>query len=321
MWNIFRGGDSPPSWVTSPSSPFSQAPGYFQVPLYVHSQAAFGYPSPPLPIGASSGAYSPYDVKFRTRALVSTTQRTVVTTMHTHHHYSNHHVHVHRVKQSHNNGNEKSYQAKTQPTQKSQSNGAQSRQPKSKPTFSKCTGRKKALCIGINYKGQHNELHGCINDARNVQRFLIKHYNYQAENIFMLTDDTPNLHHQPTRANIIDAMRWLVRDAQPHDSLFLHYSGHGGQTKDLDGDEVDGLDEVIFPVDYKWTGHIVDDVKPLPRGCRLTYHMNGRQKGHSEVTPSHMKEKYTEADVTSADTWEAGAAVGAMSYGHPQEEL
>lgn len=278
---------------------------------------------------------------------MSTTQRTVVTTMHTHHHYSNHHVHVHRVKQSHNNGNEKSYQAKTQPTQKSQSNGAQSRQPKSKPTFSKCTGRKKALCIGINYKGQHNELHGCINDARNVQRFLIKHYNYQAENIFMLTDDTPNLHHQPTRANIIDAMRWLVRDAQPHDSLFLHYSGHGGQTKDLDGDEVDGLDEVIFPVDYKWTGHIVDDemhkimVKPLPRGCRLTaifdschsgsaldlpyvYHMNGRQKGHSEVTPSHMKEKYTEADVvswsgcldsqTSADTWEAGAAVGAMSY-------
>lgn len=55
-------------------------------------------------------------------------------------------------------------------------------------------------------------------------------------------------------------MRWLVRDAQPHDSLFLHYSGHGGQTKDLNGDEVDGLDEVIFPVDYKWTGHIVDDV-------------------------------------------------------------
>lgn len=56
----------------------------------------------------------------------------------------------------------------------------------------------------------------------------------------------------------------------------------------------------------------------------LQYHTNGRQKGHSEVTPSHMKEKYTEADVvswsgcldsqTSADTWEAGAAVGAMSY-------
>jgi len=57
---------------------------------------------------------------------------------------------------------------------------------------------------------------------------------------------------------------------------FFHYSGHGGQTKDLDGDEDDGYDEVIYPVDFKQAGHIVDDqmhdimVKPLPAGCRLT---------------------------------------------------
>lgn len=38
-------------------------------------------------------------------------------------------------------------------------------------------------------------------------------------------------------------------------------SGHGGQTKDLDGDEADGYDEVIYPVDYKTNGHIVDDVR------------------------------------------------------------
>ena len=35
---------------------------------------------------------------------------------------------------------------------------------------------------------------------------------------------------------------------------------HGGQTKDLDGDEADGFDEVIYPVDYNQAGHIVDDV-------------------------------------------------------------
>ena len=40
-------------------------------------------------------------------------------------------------------------------------------------------------------------------------------------------------------------------------------SGHGGQTKDLDGDEADGFDEVIYPVDHKTNGHIVDDVNPL----------------------------------------------------------
>ena len=36
-------------------------------------------------------------------------------------------------------------------------------------------------------------------------------------------------------------------------------SGHGGQTEDLDGDEDDGYDEVIYPVDFRTAGHIVDD--------------------------------------------------------------
>ena len=35
--------------------------------------------------------------------------------------------------------------------------------------------------------------------------------------------------------------------------------GHGGQTPDLDGDEEDGYDEVIYPVDFRQAGHIVDD--------------------------------------------------------------
>lgn len=80
----------------------------------------------------------------------------------------------------------------------------------------------------------------------------------------------------PTRDNMIRAMQWLVKDAQPNDSLFFHYSGHGGQTKATEGDEVDGEDETIYPLDFKTAGMIVDNdlhrllVKPLPRGCRLT---------------------------------------------------
>ena len=59
-------------------------------------------------------------------------------------------------------------------------------------------------------------------------------------------------------------------------SLLTRRTGHGGQTEDLDGDEDDGYDEVIYPVDFKTAGHIVDDdmhnimVKPLPPGCRMT---------------------------------------------------
>jgi hypothetical protein len=41
--------------------------------------------------------------------------------------------------------------------------------------------------------------------------------------------------------------------------LTIYSSGHGGQTADLDGDEDDGFDEVIYPLDFKQAGHIVDD--------------------------------------------------------------
>lgn len=71
-------------------------------------------------------------------------------------------------------------------------------------------------------------------------------------------------------------MTWPSR----HDSFFFHYSGHGGRVKDLDGDEDDGFDETIYPVDHKMypgeSGQIIDDimhdilVRPLPPGCRLT---------------------------------------------------
>ncbi|KAJ8582901.1 peptidase C14 [Rhizopogon salebrosus TDB-379] len=150
----------------------------------------------------------------------------------------------------------------------------------------------------------------------------------------------------PTKRNILDAMHWLVKDACPHDALFFHYSGHGGQVPDKNGDEVDGLDEVIYPVDYKKAGIIIDDdmhrimVKLLPPRCRLTaifdschsgtaldlpyiYHSNGRLKG-SHITAQARAQKATDADVisfagcrddqTSADTTQGGMAVGAMSY-------
>ncbi|KLT38744.1 hypothetical protein CC85DRAFT_252433 [Cutaneotrichosporon oleaginosum] len=142
--------------------------------------------------------------------------------------------------------------------------------------YSNCTGKRKALLIGINYFGQQGQLRGCINDVHNVQKFLMDRYHYRAEDMVILTDDAKNPRQIPTRQNIIQAMQWLVRDARPNDALFFHYSGHGGQVKDQSGDEDDGYDECIYPVDFKRAGHLVDDdmhalmVRPLPAGCRLT---------------------------------------------------
>lgn len=143
--------------------------------------------------------------------------------------------------------------------------------------YSECTGKRKALLIGINYTGTSAALRGCHNDVRNMSRFLSERYNYKSEDMVLLMDDPSfGWRQQPTRQNILEAMRWLVSDARPNDSLFFHYSGHGGQAKDVSGDEDDGHDETIYPLDHKQAGMITDDemhaimVKPLPAGCRLT---------------------------------------------------
>jgi hypothetical protein len=142
--------------------------------------------------------------------------------------------------------------------------------------YSNCTGRRKALLVGINYFGSANELRGCINDVKNMSRFLNERYGYQYNDMVILTDDERDPRRIPTRDNILNAMAWLVRDARPNDSLVFHYLGHGGVTEDLDGDEDSGFDDVIYPVDFERAGHISDDVmhevmvQRLPAGCRLT---------------------------------------------------
>ena len=91
--------------------------------------------------------------------------------------------------------------------------------------YSTCTGRRKALLIGINYFGQKGQLRGCINDVKNMSGYLNGNFGYAREDMVILTDDQQNPMSQPTKANIIRAMHWLVKDARPNDSLFFHYSG------------------------------------------------------------------------------------------------
>ncbi|KAF9301873.1 Ca(2+)-dependent cysteine protease [Mortierella antarctica] len=144
--------------------------------------------------------------------------------------------------------------------------------------------RKKALLIGINYFGDPNQLLGCINDTRDVFGFLNGYYGFRYQDTVMLTDDQIYEDKRPTGANIRYWMKWLIKDAEPQDSLFFHYAGHGGRIKDFSyngkaehlGDEADGYDEIIYPSDYLRSGIISDDemydllVKELPTGVQLT---------------------------------------------------
>jgi 5,10-methenyltetrahydromethanopterin hydrogenase len=132
----------------------------------------------------------------------------------------------------------------------------------------------KALLIGINYSNTKNELRGCINDVKNIKNLLMNFYNFKEENILILTDDNTDKKLLPTHDNIINGIKWLMIDSKPHSNLVLHYSGHGDQKFDYNGDEEDGKDEVIIPSDYNKKGEIRDDtmkniIDLIPDGAKL----------------------------------------------------
>ena len=104
--------------------------------------------------------------------------------------------------------------------------------------------RRKALLVACNYQGTPAALKGCGNDQQCMRHCLMSRFGFRDEEILMLFDGQNASQRWPTRANILAAMKWLVADARPGDSLFFHYSGHGAQTQDWSGDEADGYNEV-----------------------------------------------------------------------------
>ena len=115
----------------------------------------------------------------------------------------------------------------------------------------------RALLIGIDdYRHVSTLLGAPINDVHMVRDYLRDGLGYPAENIKTLLDG------DATRANILAAVRqWLVESSGP---AFLYFSGHGYFQPDVDGDEADGVDETLVPVDTEvvdgaFRGMIADD--------------------------------------------------------------
>ena len=106
-------------------------------------------------------------------------------------------------------------------------------------------GTKRALLIGINKYQELPWLSGSRNDVGVMRDILIRRYGFDESNIQILLDE------QAIRSGIINALENLVASAGPDDTIFVHYSGHGSQVEDLNGDEPDGLDETICPHDAR----------------------------------------------------------------------
>ncbi|KAL5563258.1 hypothetical protein UlMin_033005 [Ulmus minor] len=137
-------------------------------------------------------------------------------------------------------------------------------------------GRKRALLCGVSYIGRKYNVKGSVNDVHLMKDFLVQKMGFPVNSILVLTEYEAESLRFPTKRNIQMAMRWLVEGCQPGDSLVFHYSGHGSrQRDDNDGDEMDGVDETLCPLDFEKEGMILDDeinatiVRPLPQGTTL----------------------------------------------------
>ncbi|MCG5062222.1 MAG: caspase family protein [Limnoraphis sp. WC205] len=105
--------------------------------------------------------------------------------------------------------------------------------------------QKWALLIGIDHykSAKFQQLKGCGNDIELISKIIQENFGFAVDRITILRNE------EATRENILKAMDILVQRAGIDDIVVIHYSGHGSQMTDREGDEKDGLDETIVPYD------------------------------------------------------------------------
>ncbi len=164
--------------------------------------------------------------------------------------------------------------------------------------------KKQALLVGINdYEGV-NDLQGCINDVTNVRSVLKTFFGFGNSEIRVLTDS------RATKNNIITRLDRMVKTAVSGDYLIFHFSGHGSQIRDRDGDELaDHMDELICPYDMNWDdGFISDDslseiLQQLKKGVKMEIILDSCHSGtgtrdipiftlDSEISADRRKHRY-----------------------------
>ncbi len=137
--------------------------------------------------------------------------------------------------------------------------------------------RSKAVLYGVNNYQHDNvpNLRGCVEDVKNIRGLLIREFGFSAKDILARTD------HEVTLDTITADWKWLVENATPSDRLVFHFSGHGSQVANEDGDddELDGLDEVLclYNMDFDDPDtYLVDDrihrwTQKLPPDVKMTF--------------------------------------------------
>lgn len=132
------------------------------------------------------------------------------------------------------------------------------------PAISAGVPHKYALLVGISKyeRGRKGSLDfGDLSGARDVdmmRRTLINKFGFAEEDVHVLADEKATL-----KGIREEFENHLINKAGPGDVVVFHFSGHGQQMKDEQGDEIDGKDECFVPFDYRVKG--VRDMKDNPR--------------------------------------------------------
>jgi metacaspase-1 len=133
---------------------------------------------------------------------------------------------------------------------------------------------RRALLIGINrYLIPGADLRGCVNDVKNIRAALLKYFAFRGSDIKVLTDLGA------TKKAMQAGIKALVASGNRGDVLYLHYSGHGSNVPDKNGDEADHRDEILCPSDLDWKDPLTDDwlrteFNKLKSGVNLTVVMD-----------------------------------------------
>jgi uncharacterized caspase-like protein len=101
-----------------------------------------------------------------------------------------------------------------------------------------------ALIIGINeyIDGNIPDLEWCVSDANGMRQMLLQR-GWKDEEITILLDG------EATKDSILSEVQSIADACGAGDYILIYYSGHGSITSDGSGDEGDGIDEAIVPVD------------------------------------------------------------------------
>jgi metacaspase-1 len=136
----------------------------------------------------------------------------------------------------------------------------------------------RALLVGINAY-RTSPLRGCINDVMQMKQLLTEYYGFTEDSFKLLLDA------DATSDNIKAGLQWLADGGDdPSIVRVFHYSGHGSYVADESGDEPDGKDEALVPVDYQSAGMLIDDTlktyyDKFPRKSNLTLIMDSCHSG------------------------------------------